>query len=50
MDDMIYTLQNFMLHTENVTYIIMGISLIGVLGFWLFLTRTDKDKDRKWNE
>jgi hypothetical protein len=50
MDDIIYTLQDFMLHTESVTYIIMGISLIGVAGFWLFLNQTDKDEDRNRKE
>ncbi len=43
MKDAIYTLQDFMLHTESITYIIMGISLFAVLGFWLFLTGLDED-------
>ena len=41
----IHTLQDFMLHTENNTYIIMAISLVGVLGFWLFLTKKDSDEE-----
>jgi hypothetical protein len=44
MRDIIYTLQDYMLHTENITYIIMGISLIGVVCFWLFLTGTQKNE------
>ncbi|MDA3916405.1 MAG: hypothetical protein PF690_05475 [Deltaproteobacteria bacterium] len=43
MEDTIYTLQDFMLHTESITYIIMGISLICVVGFWFFLTGTEED-------
>ncbi len=43
MKETIMTLQEFMLHTESVTYIIMGLSLVGVLGFWFFLTETDED-------
>ena len=45
MDDMIYTLQDFMLHTENNTYVILAIYLICVVVFWQFLTRKDKDED-----
>ncbi len=43
MNDTLFTLQEFMLHTENVTYIILGLSLFAVLGFWLFLTGRDED-------
>ncbi len=43
MDETIHTLQDFMLRTESVTYIIMGLSLICVLAFWLFLTENDED-------
>lgn len=43
MEKTIYTLQDFMLKTESITYIIMGLSLIGVLAFWLFLTENDED-------
>jgi len=44
MEETIYTLQEFMLHTENISYIIMGLSLICIVGFWLFLTQTDDDQ------
>ena len=43
MGEEIYTLQEYMLHTESVTYIIMGLSLICIVGFWLFLTQMDED-------
>jgi len=45
MDDKIYTLQDFMLYTESNTYIIMAISLICVVGFWMFLTQKDNDEE-----
>lgn len=35
--ELYHTLHDFMLHTESVVYIIMGISLFGVLWFWFFL-------------
>jgi len=43
MEQTIFTLQDFMLHSENITYIIMGLSLVAVLGFWFFLTQHDDD-------
>lgn len=43
MEQTFHTLHDFMLHTESITYIIMGLSLIAVLGFWLFLTQHDDD-------
>lgn len=42
MEHTFYTLQEFMLHTESVTYIILAIVLLGILGFWLFLTEYDE--------
>ncbi len=41
MENTFYTLQDFMLHTETVTYIILAAALVGILGFWLFLTEYD---------
>lgn len=32
----------FMLFTKNWTYVLMGIALLGLLGFWYFLTGRDK--------
>lgn len=43
MEEIIHTLHDYMLHTESVTYIIMGISLFSILGFYLFLNETDED-------
>lgn len=40
----IHTLQQFMLHTKNVTYILMVTALIGFVAFWCFLTARDEDE------
>jgi hypothetical protein len=44
MGDIFFTLHDFLLHTESVTYILMLLSLLGILGFWLFLTARDEDR------
>jgi hypothetical protein len=41
----IQTLQDFMLHTESITYIIIVAALIGITLFYRFLT--DRDDDDK---
>ncbi len=43
MEGTIHTIQEFMLHTESITYILMGLSLLTILGFWFFLTGKDED-------
>ncbi len=43
MEGVIYTLQDFMLHTKSVTYIIMVGILIGMPAFWLYLTGRDEE-------
>jgi hypothetical protein len=44
---MIYTLQDFLLHTKSITYILMGLILVGMVGVWSFLlSRDDEDADR----
>ncbi|MCF8070204.1 MAG: hypothetical protein K9L30_16595 [Desulfobacterales bacterium] len=45
MNNIIYTLHDFLLHTESIVFIIMGISLLSMVGFWLFLTARDEDKN-----
>ena len=39
----IHTLQDFMLHTKNVTYVLIVAALVGITGFWVFLTGRDED-------
>ena len=39
----IHTLQDFMLHTKNITYVLIVAALVGITGFWVFLTGRDED-------
>jgi hypothetical protein len=41
----IHTLQDFMLHTESITYIIIVAALIGMTFFYRFLTDRDDDEE-----
>ena len=43
METVFYTLQDFMTHTKGVTYILIILILIGMLGFWNFLVERDDD-------
>ena len=43
MESTIHTLQDYMLHTESVTYIIIVVALIGITFFYRFLTERDDD-------
>ena len=42
METIFYSLHDFMLCTKTVTYILMGLGLLGLLGYWLFLTGRDE--------
>lgn len=42
MDTIFYSLQDFLLCTKTVTYICMGLGLVGLLGYWIFLTGRDE--------
>ncbi|MDF1591551.1 MAG: hypothetical protein P1P89_08575 [Desulfobacterales bacterium] len=44
MDGSFYTLQEFMTHTEGVTYVLIVVILLGMLGFWNFLVERDQDE------
>jgi hypothetical protein len=41
MHDVFNTMQDLMAHSKNVTYVLMGLALLGMLGFWLFLIGRD---------
>lgn len=41
--DNIHTLQEFMLHTKNITYVLIVVALVGIAGFWRFLTERDDE-------
>jgi len=42
--DVFYTLQDFMTYTKGVTYLLMAAILLGMAGFWCFLTDRDEDE------
>ena len=44
METTIHTLQEYMLHTESITYIIIVAALIGMTFFYRFLTDRDDDE------
>lgn len=41
--DAIHTLQEFMLHTKNIIYILMVMALVIMPMFWVFLSARDED-------
>jgi hypothetical protein len=43
MDNIFFTLHEFLLHTENFTYLLIVATLVGIAGFWYFLTGGDED-------
>ncbi len=47
MENVFYTLHDFMLHTKSMAYLLVGAMIVGMLGFWLYLTGRDEDKEIK---
>jgi hypothetical protein len=45
--DNFYTLHDFMVYTKGVAYYLMGLMVLGILGFWLYLTGRDEESDIK---
>ena len=45
MENTIHTLQEYMLHTESITYVLIVAALIGITFFFRFLTERDDDED-----
>jgi hypothetical protein len=43
MENVFYSLHDFMFRTESITYIIVVVALIGLPLFWRFLTARDKN-------
>lgn len=39
----IHTLQEFMLHTKNIIYVLIVLALLAMPAFWRFLTGRDED-------
>ncbi len=44
MEGSIHTLQEFMFHTESITYIIIVAALVAITFFYRFLTERDDDE------
>ncbi len=44
METTIHTLQDYMLHTENITYLLIVAALIAITFFFRFLTERDDDE------
>lgn len=44
MESAFHTLQEFMLHTKNIVYLLMAAGLVGLPLFWRFLTERDEKK------
>ena len=45
MENHFYVLHDFMVYTKGAVYYLMGLMLLGILGFWLYITGRDEDKD-----
>jgi len=45
MENVIYTLHDFMLRTESLTYIMVVVALCGFIFFWRFLSERDDSRD-----
>jgi len=43
MKEIFFSLHDYMLHTESITYFLMLGTLIGITGFWFYLTERDED-------
>lgn len=43
MEGAFYTLQEFMIHTKGVVYIIIVAALLAFAGFWRFLSGNDEE-------
>jgi hypothetical protein len=44
MENAFYTLHDFFVYTKGAAYLLMGAMLLGLLGFWLYLTGRDEEK------
>ena len=47
MENNFYTLHDFLVYTKGAAYYLMGLMLLGILGFWLFITGRDEENDIK---
>ena len=42
MEHIFYSLHDFMLYTKSWTYVLMGLAVLAIWGFYLFLTGRDE--------
>ena len=49
MDCVFYSLHDFMVFTKTGTYIVMGASVLGLWGYFIFLTGRDEDSNEEHN-
>lgn len=47
MENSFYTLHDFLVYTKGASYYLMGVIVLGILGFWLYLTGRDEEQDIK---
>ena len=47
MENSFHTLHDFLVYTKGAAYILMGVTVLGILGFWLYITGRDEEKDIK---
>lgn len=43
MESIFYSLHDFMVCTKGMVYILMGLGVLGLLGYWIFLTGRDEN-------
>lgn len=43
MENSFYTLHDFLVFTKGIAYYLMGVAVLGVLGFWLYITGRDEE-------
>ena len=43
MDYGFHTMHDFMVFTKGAVYYLMGVAILGILGFWLYLTGRDEE-------
>ena len=45
MENNFSSLHDFLLYTKGAAYYLMGAMILGILGFWLYITGRDEEKD-----
>lgn len=45
-----HTYHQFMLHAKSVVYVLMGLIVVGFVGFWTFMVGRDADNERNGHD